>query len=392
MFARRTSWPQQPSRWARAVERARREYPDLIDLTPSNPTRAGLAYPAALDAALGSTGVGVYEPHPLGLASARQAVSALYARRGVPVDPERVALVASTSEAYALAFRLLCDPGAGVAHPRPGYPLIEWLARVCDVEPIPWRLERVGRRWVYDVEALDALPSTVRAVVAVAPNNPTGSWLDPHALRKLAHRCAERGIALIVDEVFADYPHGNTPLHVAPPEVGLTLCLDGLSKSRGLPQLKVGWVRFHGEPATVRQAMERWEVLADHFLSVSTPVQRALDALIDEGTPVREAIARRVEANARVLAQRCAPGMLVEAAEVDAGWYGVVRLPRVLDDESWAIALLEGARVVVHPGFLYDFDEEGMSVVSLLTPPGDFARGLERLVEFVESYTMTSSI
>ncbi len=68
----------------------------VLDLTESNPTHAGIEYPAHIPQ---------YEPQPFGLPSARELIADQY---GAPVD--RVVLTASTSEAYSWLFKLFCDP------------------------------------------------------------------------------------------------------------------------------------------------------------------------------------------------------------------------------------------------------------------------------------------
>jgi alanine-synthesizing transaminase len=88
-----------PNPLSAAVARARAEGRSVADLTQSNPTRVGIPYPLDLLAPLADPAGLSYEPEPFGLATARAAVAADFARRGVAVASDRVCLTASTSEA-----------------------------------------------------------------------------------------------------------------------------------------------------------------------------------------------------------------------------------------------------------------------------------------------------
>ena len=89
--------------------------------------------------------------------------------------------------------------------PVPSYPLFDHLTALDGVRAIPYPLDYHGR-WTLAQDDLDERwTPAVRAVLAVSPNNPTGSVLSAEELETLSARCAERQAALIVDEVFADY-------------------------------------------------------------------------------------------------------------------------------------------------------------------------------------------
>src|SRR4029079_2474162 len=122
-------------------------------LTESNPTAVGLRYPPAILEALADPRSLRYAPHPRGLESAREAVSDYYQRRGLDVDPERLWLTASTSEAYSFLFKLLCNPGEKVLVPRPSYPLFEHLARLDGVRVEHYSL-RYHAGWFVDLREL----------------------------------------------------------------------------------------------------------------------------------------------------------------------------------------------------------------------------------------------
>jgi alanine-synthesizing transaminase len=382
MFSSRVPGDLEPNRLTRAVRRARAAGTALLDLTVTNPTTAGIHYPASVLDSLGDPAGLRYEPSPLGLPDARAAVAGDYGRHGIDVAPERVVLTASTSDAYSLLFKLLCAPdGDAVMLPVPSYPLFDLLTRLDGVRSIPYRLEYHGR-WAIDLETLDqSWTDTVRAVLAVSPNNPTGSRLTGAELAALGERCEARDAALIIDEVFADYPlSAHEPSHADRP-VCLSFRLGGLSKSAGLPQVKLGWILVDGPETLVRGALDRLDLICDTYLSVSTPVQRAAPSLIAAGAAVRAGILDRVRSNDRELRTLAAAYPSIQVLPCEAGWSAVLRVPSTRTEEDLVIELLERDGVLVHPGFFFDFAHESFLVVSLLPGRPAFVEGVRRVLE-----------
>ena len=382
----------QPNALSIAIEDKRRRKAPFIDLTESNPTRVGLSYPADLFEALTNPKGLEYDPLPLGLWSARAAVAADFRRRGTVLSADRVAVTASTSEAYGLLFKLLCDPGDAVLVPRPSYPLFEHLTRLEGVSTIAYGLEYHGS-WRIDIDSIanaesrrapiHGVPGRVRAVLVVSPNNPTGSFLHRDDLEALTKLCASKGWALIGDEVFADYPLDPAPhaVSVLAQQDVLTFGLGGLSKSAGLPQVKLGWIGFGGPPAKVDEAIAGYEMVADTYLSVSTPVQLAAPILIERGAAIRKQIQARVAANLASLRDKASAFPSITVLPVEAGWSAVLQVPAVQSEEALALALLEQDDVLVHPGYFFDFATEAFVVVSLLLEPEKFAIGIAAVLK-----------
>jgi alanine-synthesizing transaminase len=374
----RTAWDLSANALAARVDALRASGRPHLDLAESNPTRVGLAWdPAELAAVLADRRVATYEPTPAGLPEAREAVAEYLAARGAPVDAGRILLTASTSEAYALLFKLLCDPGDEVLVPAPAYPLLDLLADLEAVRLVRYPLRDEGG-WHLDLAALEAaIGPRTRAVIVVSPSNPTGSVHDAAELAALDRLCAANDLALLGDEVFADTAIGRCPSVVAGRREALAFHLAGLSKICGLPQLKAAWIAAAGPEARVGPALARLEVVADAYLSVSGPAQLALAPLLARRERFLAPLRARLAANRATLAGlRDAP---VSALPSAGGWTAVLRTGQTVDEEALCLALLaDGA--VVQPGFFYDFERQGHLVVSLLPPPHAFAQGIGRVI------------
>ena len=384
MFSSRTPGDITRNRLADTLAAARAGGQTILDLTESNPTRAGFEYPDHLLRPLADSRGLTYAPAPLGLPDARAAVARDFARRGLSVTPERIALTASTSEAYGCLFKLLADAGDEVLVPRPSYPLFDHLARLELVTARPYDLDPDGG-WRIDFDSLEnALTPRTRAILLVSPNNPTGSFVTADELERIAALCANRELALIADEVFADYeltPGARASAgRVLERRDVLAFSLGGLSKTVGLPQVKLAWIAAAGPADLVDAALERLELVLDTYLSVSTPVQAAAAELLDRGAIVREQIAGRVAANYRLLWEHVRAVPACRALTSEGGWYTVLEVPSFESEEALVVDLLRKDGVLAHPGYFFDFPRESYLVVSLLAAEAQFAEGIDRVL------------
>jgi alanine-synthesizing transaminase len=373
-FSSRLNWETGTNRLSELLHRKRQSGRAILDLTESNPTRAGLAYPADLAAALADPQALKYQPDPRGIASAREAVSRYYAG-AAPVS--RILLTASTSEAYSHLFKLLADAGDEVLVPRPSYPLFEFLAHLDSVRVRQYPLRYDGA-WHIDFPSLElGITPRTRAIVLVNPNNPTGSFVRHSELERLE----TYGLPLIADEVFSDYAFDACPSCVRTLAGGrnvLTFSMSGLSKIAGLPQMKLGWIVASGPGC--EEAIDRLELIADTYLSVATPVQLALPALLE--SDIGDQIRRRTSSNLTFLRDAVRESAL-HLLNVEGGWYATLQVPRNRSEEEWSLELLEKHDVLVQPGFFFDFESEAFLVLSLLTPAEIFNEGLRRILNVV---------
>lgn len=381
-FSARTAWDLEETPLAAALRLRRIHGSPLLDLTASNPTRCGFAYDeAGILAALADPEALHYDPDPRGMERARGAVSRYYAERGAAVDAEQIFLSTSTSEAYSWLFRLLCDPGDEVLIAQPSYPLFDFLAQIEDVRLRPYPL-LYDHGWHIDFAALrEQITPATRAIALVHPNNPTGHFTREEERRELEQICAQRGLALIVDEVFLDYSFAESnPVSFAAGEhPALTFVLSGISKIAALPQMKAAWVAGFGPRQELAAALERLDVVADTFLSMNAPVQCALDSWLAQCGGMQQQIRRRTRSNLRNLDQLLLQIPAITRLEVQGGWYAVLRVPALGPDEDLAVRLVEQRGVSVHPGYFFGFAGDGWLVVSLLTPEQEFRKGVEEI-------------
>jgi alanine-synthesizing transaminase len=380
-FSSRLNWDLAPNRLSLLLREKRAAGAPILDLTESNPTAAGFAYPSdAILSALADPRSLQYQPAAAGMPSARSAVSEYYAGT---VNPERVLLTASTSEAYSLVFKLLANPGDEVLVPAPSYPLFDFLAALDSVRVVQYPLVYHGS-WNIDFDALSrSITPRSRAIVLVNPNNPTGSFLKQSELAPLLALCREHNLAIISDEVFADYLlDEQAPLvrSLTGTNDVLTFCLSGLSKVAGLPQLKLGWIVTGGPSADREQAFERLELIADTYLSVGAPVQWAAPALLGLRGELQRQILSRVRANRAFLAGQIGPASPWKLLATEGGWYAILEAPRIQSEEQWVVSLLAEDDVVVQPGFFFDFEREAFLVISLLTQEDVFGEGVRRIL------------
>jgi aspartate/methionine/tyrosine aminotransferase len=360
----------------------------VVDLTLSNPTRAGLRYDEAkILESLASPRVMDYDPQPKGLAAARAAVAEYYqCDHGIQLDSERVFLTTSTSEGYSFVFRLLCNPGDEILVPKPSYPLFEFLADLQDVKLVPYPLI-YDHGWQMDFPSLEKeVTECTRGMVVVHPNNPTGSYVQAHEQENLRRICREKNLAIIADEVFLDYSLTNVRhASFAGNSNALSFTLSGISKIAALPQMKLAWIAISGPNDQVEAASARLEVIADTYLSLNAPVQWATSALLGQRQSIQRQLTDRVRKNLAELDRQLASQTMCQRLSVEGGWYAVLRVPVTRSDEELAITLLKEKSVLVHPGHFYDFPNDGYLVLSLIALEEEFSQGIAKLQEMFSS-------
>jgi alanine-synthesizing transaminase len=382
MFAGRTNWNLHSNRLSEALAKHRAAGKPLLDLSASNPTECGFEYDRqAILKALSNPESLSYDPDAKGLLSARRAVAEYYSALEIIVPVEDIILTTSTSEAYSFAFRVLCNPGDELLIPEPSYPLFSFLADIHDVKLVGYPL-LYDHGWQIDFHALQqSITARTRGVIVVNPNNPTGHFCKPGDMEKLNEICSPRQIAIIADEVFLDFHLAAIqPRSFAANTGSLTFTMSGLSKISGLPQMKAAWLIASGPEDLKSEALARLEVIADTFLSMNAPVQRAMPVFLELRHGFQKQVLARVRTNLAELDKQLSAQSSCARLDMEGGWYAVVRVPATRSDEDVAIELLNAQGVYVHPGHFYDFPTDGYLIVSLIAPEPDFNEGIKRLL------------
>jgi alanine-synthesizing transaminase len=381
-FSHRLPWSLEHNNFSRLLATRRLSGAPLLDLTSSNPTEVLTDYPhLEIAKTLGSLTDFAYQPEPFGSLQARETIARYYQRHNVSITPEQIALTASTSEAYGLLFKLLCDPGDEILVPAPSYPLFEYLAALEAVRVVSYRLSYDGA-WFIDMELLRSqISGRTRALVVVNPNNPTGSFLKTQEAKAVVQLAGEHALPIICDEVFIDYSLDSSSDRV-PTLIGfdsvLSFCLNGLSKAASMPQLKLGWIVVNGPNRERQAAAVRLEIVLDTYLSVATPVQHALPSLLSTGHTIQTRLKQRIIGNLACGREilHDAPGHFLPT---EGGWSAIIQLPRTRSEEEWITAFLQDYSAVVQPGYFFDMPSEAYIVVSLITPEEQFKAGMECL-------------
>ena len=388
MFSKRINVAKGPNTLSQIVEAQKKQGRLSLDLTQSNPTKIGLAYDCKQILAVLNRPEGLtYDPDPCGLKATRNVISDYYQKIEAPADPGSIYVTASTSEAYGVLFKLLGDPYDQILIPSPGYPLLSFLARFESLDPVFYPLRYASKRgWYFDFDAIEArISSKTRAVVVVNPNNPTGVYLKQHDLLTLNQLCRKNNMALIVDEVFSDFHDDSLSISFVRTAVGkckaLTFVLNGFSKMVALPQVKLGWIVVSGEVRQVEVAKERLEMLLDFYLSVSSQAQHAAKGLLALRKDIQNQIKHRIAHNQKELKRQLARTSNCRMLIREGGWYAVVEIEDLLEEEAKVVQLLTEDNTLVHPGYYYDFHREGFVVVSLLPNPQQFKQGIGNLVK-----------
>ena len=382
IFSHRTNWPLSSNRITGTLEQLKKANVPIIDLTESNPTRCGFAYPSQeiLRPFVSDKNLR-YEPQPQGSLEAREAICRYYQEQGDEVALERIFLTASTSEAYSYLFRLLVDAGEEVLFPRPSYPLFQFLGDLNDVVLNYYPLVYTDH-WHIDFFRLEgSVQPGTKAVVLVNPNNPTGSFIKKDELSALDRICRAKNIPIISDEVFADFgfPGVKDTVSLVNNDAVMTFVLGGLPKTLALPQMKLSWIIVSGPAELAREACQRLEMIADTYLSVNTPVQNAVAGWLSRKEEFQAPVKQRTLDNLRFL-EEAVKTTKCQLCKPAGGWYAVIRIPPTkISEEDLILELLEKDRVFVHPGYFFDFEEEGFLVVSLLPPADDFREGIKRV-------------
>ena len=374
----------EPNPIAKAEAEAKANGITLGKLNDSNPTKHALASELLPD---------IYEAEPRGQRYAREALAAFLHEQGNTATADDLYILSSTSEAYSWLIKLLCDAGDAVLAPKPGYPLIESIARLECVDMIEYQ-QRFDGSWYIDVAELrEALEGEdggrIRALVLINPNNPTGSYVKASEREAIVRLCHDHEVAIIADEVFYDYDlepfDGNARLAG---ETGtLTFALDGFSKTLAAPHAKVGWIQVSGPAAEVDEAKRRLDVVADDYLPMSEIIAKQIPAMLGAAAAQTARVRERVQTNLAALHTMLdddEQGM-VSVLRAEGGWNVLLRVPSVLDENELVLSMIEKHGISGQPGYFFDMTSNGYLAISLLPEPDEFRHNVQTVLDTVNT-------
>lgn len=374
----------EPNPIAKAEAKAKANGITLGKLNDSNPTKHALASELLPD---------IYGAEPRGQRYAREALAAFLHEQGNTATADDLYILSSTSEAYSWLIKLLCNAGDAVLAPKPGYPLIESIARLECVDMIEYQ-QRFDGSWYIDVAELrEALEGEdggrIRALVLINPNNPTGSYVKASEREAIVRLCHDHEVAIIADEVFYDYDlepfDGNARLAG---ETGtLTFALDGFSKTLAAPHAKVGWIQVSGPAAEVDEAKRRLDVVADDYLPMSEIIAKQIPAMLGAAAAQTARVRERVQTNLAALHTMLdddEQGM-VSVLRAEGGWNVLLRVPSVLDENELVLSMIEKHGISGQPGYFFDMTSNGYLAISLLPEPDEFRHNVQTVLDTVNT-------
>lgn len=374
----------EPNPIAKAEAEAKANGITLGKLNDSNPTKHALASELLPD---------IYGAEPRGQRYAREALAAFLHEQGNTATADDLYILSSTSEAYSWLIKLLCNAGDAVLAPKPGYPLIESIARLECVDMIEYQ-QRFDGSWYIDVAELrEALEGEdggrIRALVLINPNNPTGSYVKASEREAIVRLCHDHEVAIIADEVFYDYDlepfDGNARLAG---ETGtLTFALDGFSKMLAAPHAKVGWIQVSGPAAEVDEAKRRLDVVADDYLPMSEIIAKQIPAMLGAAAAQTARVRERVQTNLAALHTMLdddEQGM-VSVLRAEGGWNVLLRVPSVLDENELVLSMIEKHGISGQPGYFFDMTSNGYLAISLLPEPDEFRHNVQTVLDTVNT-------
>ncbi len=361
----------------------------IIDLTLANPIQANFLFDKkSIENSLLTEFFQEYNPNPKGDFKARESISEYYKQKGRQVSSENILLTTGTSESLSYIFKLYLNHGDLALVPSPSYPLFDWLAELegIKLETFPCYLDSWENEfavWKIDWEFLKLkLKLKPKILILVQPNNPTGMLLSEKDFLELETILIEKEIILVIDEVFSDYVWKKN-LKISTPKLSNSITLSGISKVLALPNLKLGWMYFQGEPKFIRESLEYMEIISDSFLSVNYPIQKALPNLFTYKQIIQNLISKRILENLEYLKKQNSESFFVHFPL--GGWYVPIQIPMKLEEQEFAFELLHAHNVLVHTGNLFGFSEKKWIVVSLLLEKEEFQEGIQKIINFVLS-------
>jgi len=343
----------------RALELEKRGY-EIISLNIGNPGLFGFRTPETMRLAM-IENLGQAEPycHQKGIFPAREAVVMQQQSRGIHgVSVDEVFIGNGVSELIDLSLRALLNPGDEVLVPSPDYPL--WSAAVAlNGGVVRHYACSTENGFLPDIAAIEKLVnSKTRAIVVINPNNPSGAVYDRKTLADIVALAEHHKLVVLADEIYDQMVYDDAEFIPMATLVSNTVCLtfSGLSKIYRACGYRVGWCVFSGELEQADDYIHGMELLSALRLCSNVPGQWAVQTALGGFQSIRDLVVPggRLFQSRQVVVDRVAASKFLSAQRPMGAMYAFIRLdPRFdgrLDDQAFALDLLENHHVLVAPG------------------------------------------
>jgi aspartate/methionine/tyrosine aminotransferase len=318
----------------------------------------------------------------LGLPALREAIAGFYATRWqATVDPARVVVTPGASGALLLALGLLAGPGDDVLMADPGYPCNRHFARFCNARAVSLPVDATsGFQLTLELIERHATPAT-RAVLIASPSNPTGTSRSPGELARIHDWCADRDVALIVDEIYLGLTYDGSECSAA--RWDDVFVINSFSKYFQMTGWRLGWLLA---PAWAMPDLER--LAQNLFLAAPTPAQHAALAAFSPATlDVLEARKAELRDRRDYLLPALRERGFVIPVQPQGAFYLYADCSRFTEEsEAFAGQLLDHAGVAATPGIDFGTHHAARHIRFAYTQPlSRLAEAMKRLDRFLQA-------
>ena len=380
----------------RAFELEKRGY-EIVSLNIGNPGLFGFRTPETMRLAM-IENLGQAEPycHQKGIFPAREDVVMQQQSRGIHhVSADEVFIGNGVSELIDLSLRALLNPGDEVLVPSPDYPL--WSAAVVLNGGVPRYYDCLpDNLFMPDTAQIEELitPRT-KAIVVINPNNPSGAVYDRSILEQIALLAAENSLIVLADEIYDQMVYDDAEFIPFATLTGDGVCLtySGLSKVYRACGYRVGWCVFGGDLERARDYIHSLELLAALRLCSNVPGQWAVQTALGGFQSIGELVqpGGRLYQSRQCIIERVSSSPYLTMVAPMGAMYAFIRLhDRIaakLDDQQFALELLENKHVLVVPGSSFNTSYSDHFRITTLPDPDTLHTVFDRVDDVLVQHT-----
>ena len=380
---------------ARANDLERQGY-EIVSLNIGNPGLFGYRTPETMRLAM-IENLGQAEPysHQKGIFPAREAVVMQQQERGISgVSVNEVFIGNGVSELIDLSLRALLNPGDEVLVPSPDYPL--WSATVTlnggKAVHYPCPPEQGFQPDLAAIESL--ITNRTRSIVIINPNNPSGAVYDRACLEQLVDLAERHDLIIHADEIYDQMTYDDAEFIPLATLTGKTTCLtySGLSKVYRACGYRVGWCVFSGDLERSEPFIHAMELLAALRLCSNVPGQWAVQTALGGFQSIQQLVrpGGRLYQSRQAVIDCVEQSALLSMSKPMGAMYAFIRLAdsvsQKIDDETFAMELLEEKHVLVAPGSSFNTPYSNYFRITTLPDPDVLGDVFARINDLLDQY------